>query len=356
MHSGGFDVVIGNPPYVSAVKVRKQYSVKSFATQNCPDIYAWVLERTVSMVRENGRSGMIVPLSLGFSGDFAPLRKLLFSKYGRNWFSSFGRIPSALFSFDVRVRNTIHIGHKSLKCQVNCTSRLHRWFEAARPHLFATLEYATFTPILWKDRIPKLNTQSLASAFERCLTNTKGTLDAATSARATHHMIHFKKTAYNWLNFCRKLPPCFDGAKLIAHTKFGDIGFPDEGLAKLAMLLGNGKLQFVFWCAIGDDFDVTRWNFGEFPVDFAKLSTATRSKLLAIAPKLELAMEAATQFKLNAGRRVGNYNLAKCRHVTDESDKLFADALGLLDAWEDIELYCVQVVKTDFSSDDDEDE
>ena len=43
-------------------------------------------------------------------------------------------------------------------------------------------------------------------------------------------------------------------------------------------------------------------------------------------------------------------------HVTDESDKLFADSLGLLDAWEDVELYCVQVVKTDFSSDDDEDE
>jgi len=35
-----------------------------------------------------------------------------------------------------------------------------------------------------------------------------------------------------------------------------------------------------------------------------------RAKLLAIAPEFEQAMEAAVQFKLNAGRRVGNYNLA----------------------------------------------
>ena len=26
-------------------------------------------------------------------------------------------------------------------------------------------------------------------------------------------------------------------------------------------------------------------------------------------------------FKLNAGKNIGNYNLARCRHVTDKSDK-----------------------------------
>jgi len=69
---------------------------------------------------------------------------------------------------------------------------------------------------------------------------------------------------------------------------------------------------------------------------------------------LEKAMTEATQFKLNAGRRVGNYNLAKCRHVTDKTDLVFADALGIAEAWDDVELYCVQVVKTDFSDDEEE--
>ena len=59
-------------------------------------------------------------------------------------------------------------------------------------------------------------------------------------------------------------------------------------------------------------------------------------------------------FKLNAGKRVGNYNLAKCRTVTDKSDLIIARSLGFLEVWEDIELYYTQVVKTDFSDDDEE--
>ena len=87
-------------------------------------------------------------------------------------------------------------------------------------------------------------------------------------------------------------------------------------------------------------------------MDFTKILTASRSKLLTLVPILEKAMEQATQFKLNAGRRVGNYNLAKCRNVTDKSDHIFSEALGLLSVWDDIELYCTQVVKTDFCDND----
>lgn len=356
MKSGGFDVIIGNPPYVNAAKVRKQYSVKNLIMHTCPDIYAWVLERAQWLLRNHGRTGMIVPLSLGFSGDFAPIRSYIYSAYHHNWFSSFGRIPSALFSFDVRVRNIIHLGQKNKdSCEgANYTSRLHRWFEMARPSLLSTLEYACFQQQLWKGRIPKLNTQRLVDAFEKCLSTTSLTVAVATSSRTTPHVLHFKKTAYNWLNFCRNMPPCFEGSQRVKHTKFGAIYFPDANACLLAMLLGNGKLEFAFWCAIGDDFDVTRWNFADFPIDFTQIAAASRSKLLALVPELERAMEQATQFKLNAGRQVGNYNLAKCRHITDQSDLIFAESLGFRPAWDDVELYCSQVVRTDFSDTDDD--
>ena len=53
-------------------------------------------------------------------------------------------------------------------------------------------------------------------------------------------------------------------------------------------------------------------------------------------------------FKLNAGKNIGNYNLARCRHVTDKSDKVWLDALGLGDLWEEIELEHALVVRTSF--------
>ena len=150
------------------------------------------------------------------------------------------------------------------------------------------------------------------------------------------------------------MPPCYKGKERVEHTKFGEIYFPDLATCELALLLSNGKLMMIYWFAIGDDFDVTRWNFAEFPADLSALSEKQCKSLLARVPELEHAMEVAVQFKLNAGRRVGNFNLAKCRSVTDQSDLIFADALGLAKVWEDIELYYAQTMKTHFSDDDEE--
>jgi hypothetical protein len=349
LKAGGFDIIVGNPPYVSAEKVRRDYTVKGFSTEHCPDIYSWVLERVSYLTAQTGRNGMICPLSLGFSSDFSDIRQVLYTANALNWFSSFGRIPSALFSFDVRVRNTIHLAQKACGEKSNYTTRLHRWFDAARPHLFSTLEYASFRPDLWRSRIPKLNTQRLADAFERLLTKDKATLEMATYPHTTKHVLHFKKTAYNWLNFCRELPPCYDAnGHRIPHTKFGEIYFSEAETCLLAMLLANGKVMMSFWFAIGDDFDVTRWNFDEFPINLKALPQSCRSALLKIALRLEDAMKDAVQFKLNAGRKVGNYNLARCRDVTDKSDALFCTHLDLTQVWDDIELYCGQTVKTNY--------
>ena len=112
MNRGGFDVVIGNPPYVAKRTVARSYRIRGFSTGDCPDIYAPVLERSIHVCRAGGRISMIVPLSLTFSSGFAPLRTLIYDNAEYGWFSSFGRIPSALFSFDTRVRNTILLGHK----------------------------------------------------------------------------------------------------------------------------------------------------------------------------------------------------------------------------------------------------
>lgn len=298
---------------------------------------------------------MIVPLSLGFSRDFDSLRNLFFAEYGENWFSSFGRIPSALFTFDVRVRNTIHIGHKSSKAKRQYATRLHRWFESARSFLFELLEYAPFSPELWQNRIPKINTPELSAALEKCFKQTHTTVGTSLYSKPTRYVLHFKKTAYNWLNFCTKLPPCYDeNGKLIEHTEFGDLYFLNSELRDVAFLFLNGKFVFDFWSIIGDDFHVARWMFANFPIDFSKLPKDRIERLFPLVDELERAMKEATSFKVNAGRKVGNYNLAKCRHVTNRSDRIFAEYLGLNTMWQDVELLYAQIVKTNFDDEDDD--
>jgi hypothetical protein len=352
MSSGGFDVIIGNPPYIAASKVRRQYQLIGYETASCSDVYANVLERTSDLLGQDGRSGMIVPLSLTFSGGFQPLRDLLGDRYIANWFSSFARIPAALFSADVRVRNTIHVGRKGQGCATSRSTVLHRWFENARPYLFETLAYAPYSAQYFQGLIPKVNTPALAAAFERCFTQTSKSIESSLSPFPTPHILHFKQTAYNWLNFCLEQPPCYDAnGELIPQTKFGSVAFMNERTRDLAFLFLNGKIMFGYWCMLGDDFDLTRWMFTTFPIDFSVLADC--EDLLRMTEDLDKLMRANTSFKLNAGKRVGNYNLAKCRSVTDRSDAIFAEHLGLTDVWDDIELLYTQIVKTDFAMDDD---
>ena len=65
MKSGGFDVVIGNPPYVKQKSL--DYAVSSLDSFRFPDIYAYVVIQSYRINRLGGRCGLIVPLSLSFS-------------------------------------------------------------------------------------------------------------------------------------------------------------------------------------------------------------------------------------------------------------------------------------------------
>lgn len=354
MSEGGFDVVIGNPPYVATRKI-SGYTVKEYETSACTDIYAWCLERVVDIASRKARTGMIVPLSLSFSGDFADLRELLYKRYKKNWFSHFARIPAALFAADVRVRNTIHIGSLSGTDSTHLTTRLHRWFEIARPNLFSTLSYSGFNPTLWRGRIPKLNTPALISAFEHLLRPGARTVEASLSRRATAYQLNFKKTAYNWLSFTHDEAPCFDErGKRVPQTKYGSVFFENAEQRDISFFLLNGKLEFAFWVAIGDDFDVTKWMFSDLPLDIGRIPASARKELLALLPEMKTTVEEAVQYKLNAGKRVGNYNLAKCRDITDRTDAILASAFGLNPVWDDVELLYTQIVKTNFESEDDD--
>ena len=352
MSQGGFDVVIGNPPYVARRSAARSYRLKGFSTEECPDIYASVLEQSIHVCRPGGRTSMIVPLSLTFSSGFAPLRTLIYQECETGWFSSFGRIPSALFSFDTRVRNTILLGQKrssSRTPQRFFTTRLHRWFDTERPTLFQRLSYSEFLPEPFGGLVPKFHSPRLLRAFEDLLRDTaESDNDLKPSGQAAYPM-HFKQTAYNWLTFCVVQPPAYGGGgRPVNQTKYGTIHFLNEEDRDLSMILANGLLMFTWWIAIGDDFDVTKGTFASAPFGAGRLSKEQRALVLALRPELEQAMNGALVFKRNAGKKIGNYNLARCRHVTGKADRIWLEALGLEDLWEDLQLEHALVVRTSF--------
>lgn len=356
MAAGGFDAVVGNPPYIPAAKIRQQYNINDYQTSGASDIYAWCLERVSQLVSPKGGTGMIVPLSLGFSRDFGTTRDLLCTRYQHNWFSSYGRIPAALFAADVRVRNVIHIGLNGSGKKQQHTTRLHRWFEEFRPSLMQSLCYVQFDRSKWGGRIPKLGAQLVLNGFENLFAKAAGkNIRTALSREPSPHTLHYKKSAYNWLSFAPTQAPCFDhSGNEIAQTKYGGVSFRNSADANAALLLLNGKLQLAFWIAIGDDFDVTNWMFDEFPADVTELAAKLGEEGEAAAQQLWARMQTNVNYKLNAGKRVGNYNLSTLRHITDQTDLKLCKLLGWgAPMWQEIELVYAHTVKTQVEDSDD---
>ena len=103
---GGFDVMIGNPPYINKKQVT-DYVWLGYSTQNCPDLYAVCTERASTLLNLDGRLSFIVPHSVSFSQRFARLRDHLRNTFPLIWTSSYSRRPTGLFSGSSAVRNTI---------------------------------------------------------------------------------------------------------------------------------------------------------------------------------------------------------------------------------------------------------
>ena len=82
--NGGFDIVIGNPPYVSSKEIKEEDKSKYREIYQCAkkqyDLYTLFIERGFSLASKNGILSMIVPDSIVGRSNFSHSRLLLLDK------------------------------------------------------------------------------------------------------------------------------------------------------------------------------------------------------------------------------------------------------------------------------------
>ncbi len=82
----------------------------------------------------------------------------------------------------------------------------------------------------------------------------------------------------------------------------------------------------------GDDFHVTAGLLGSFPVAPAKVEPVWPA-LRKLATQLREEQPKHPIVTRYAGKEMGNYDMLRCRHITDQADRLVLYALGLIDLW-----------------------
>ena len=166
LNSGGFDVIVGNPPYVEYSKVRGDYTLPSdYATLPCGNIYTCVVERSFALAEKGGHVGLIVPLSLVCTSRTEELREAI-----RNypcWISSYDMRPSSLFE-GVAQRLSVLIGQKLPSNESPVfTGGYRRWSAEERPALIPLTRYVRHEGRSAKAAVPKLSTEVEARVLQK---------------------------------------------------------------------------------------------------------------------------------------------------------------------------------------------
>jgi len=244
---GGFDVVIGNPPYQksSDISPERKSALIGYSRLKFSDFYEVCLERSISLLASEGRFTMIVMSNFAFGSRYGATREMV-GKTGRAlWQSSYGRIPNGLFT-PARVRNSILVagpGHG------NFTTRHHIFNAAQRVSLFETLEFVAQKPM----NSGVLVRGGVAQQIVDYISEAKPVRGPSSGENT-----YIRPTAGYWYPSMPFAVPTFRDAFEISEVsdpRLQAIALCEgETVIDVFALLGS-KLAYLWWQSTGDDFD-----------------------------------------------------------------------------------------------------
>jgi hypothetical protein len=149
--TGGFDVIIGNPPYLEQREV--DYEVKGLKSADSKAVHAMCIERSLELLHHKGSLSMIVPLSLPSTQRMAVVQAMI-EGHGSTWYANFAWRPGKLFD-TVNRALSIFVVLPSTRGRTWSTT-YQKWTSHDRAGLFERLYYVEVSrkrPAFW---VPKL--------------------------------------------------------------------------------------------------------------------------------------------------------------------------------------------------------
>ena len=333
IQDGGFDVIIGNPPYVEYSKVKKQYKVNEYKTEKCGNLYAMSIERSFDL--SNGLVGMIVQLPLVCTDRMIPIQSLFKAKNRKSWFANFDDRPGKLFDDLQHIRATIFLTtqEKDLDIATLYSTKYNRWFTEVRSILFEGIVYEDIMDICFEGIFPKI-ADCVGKSIVNKLKNTKKSF---LSFKTGKFACHFHNSPQYWIRATDFVPYFWnerDGKKQSLQIK--DLRFRKKEHALAVCCLLNSSL-FYWWFIISSD--CRHLNIREI-VNFSfNLKKMNRTRITRLS---DIAEELMEDFRYHANRKETNYKTTgkviydeffprHSKHIIDKIDKLLAQHYGFTD-------------------------
>lgn len=322
---GGFDVIIGNPPYVEVKKV--QYSINGYSTASCGNLYAFVLERNKKILNEKSYCSMIVPLSGHSTARMEPLVKNFYLEFSNCYIINLSADahPSVLFP-GVKFRLAVFIVNNIYKGLY--TSRYRRWYALERDTLFSLVAFTGIGKFHHQSIIPKIINKKHLDVMEKvsAITNKLAYCYGGKYVTYYHNAPIFWIRAHSFVPFFKSER---DGIKI--STQLKSLFFETKSKSKAASGVLCSTLFYIWWLTVSDCYHLNKPEIDSFPIDLN--NKALIERLSTISEQLEIDLKAKAKrriYKYETSGRVeyDEFYLKKSKYIIDEIDAVLAEHYG----------------------------
>jgi hypothetical protein len=330
MSRGGFDVIIGNPPYVEYHTIKNSYQVLGLATETCKNLYAYCLERCFKMSHPDARIGMIVQLSAVCTDRMTPLQKEYLSCSSTIWSACFDDRPGKLFDGLEHIRAVIILSQRSApvaRPKVHSTN-LMRWLTEARGTLFPQLAFGEVSDLLMPGSFPKVGDRRLHDIVGT-LRRLPKRLDTAYSEDSDTLVYYYRSPLY-WIRAMDFLPYFKSDTANRSMHHFKDFPVKDSEWKPIAGAIINSTLFYLWFVVVGNGRNVTLRDIQTFPIP-ETLKTPAAAKLFGrlFADLMADYKRHSVKKQRKDGVQYQEFNPSESKPLMDKIDVALADHFGL---------------------------
>lgn len=323
---GGFDVVVGNPPYVEyGTKLKAIYTLKDYSTLECGNLHAYVAERCFKLISANGLIGLIIPLPSINTSRMVSLQNMIkpkAKKKGRNvWISAFDERPSSLFDgVDQRLIIEL-IGKETEDCNLYTTG-IKRWYSSTRENLFPSINYAKQSDknLSYTSSILKIQNDAIETSILNKFYSNKP-ISYLKSDQATKNVIYYRTAGGRYWKVISDRP---SGTETVSEKA---AYFRNLTSYQAVAIISSSTFWWYYSCHF-DMFNLKDYMI--FGFRFSDASTDTLNQLSKLGKEYLKSLEQNAEVKTINSKTKGTieqkqFVVSKSKSIIDEIDKVLAE-------------------------------
>ncbi len=330
MATGGFDVVIGNPPYVEYREVRSTYTVVGYKTESCGNLYAYFWERSLNVASAQGLTGLIVPVASVCTTGYQPLQKCLRDS-GLVVTSNFNDRPSKLFDGLEHIRLSIILVHKGIRPRTYSTS-YNKWQSVERQYLFHKLCFIETTEMNQAEAMAKIGCDAETDILSKIKLNNE-TIANHSTRNGFYHIYYTRKLSH-FVQILDFVPEILDPEGNVRQpSELKDLPFVKECFRNEFLALLNSSLFYWWLTTFSDCRNLNKRDVTSVPLNVTKLKPTTAKALqeccVRLMDDIRRHSEVLTMTYQNIGQlRIQCTYPKKSKDIIDEIDAVLASHYG----------------------------